>query len=99
MRRIIDDCYKKAYEIISQNKDLLDLIANTLIEKETITKEEIDYLVKNGKLPEAEVEKKEAKLEELTLDELRAKAKEAGLKSITKLTKEELIDKLKELDK
>ena len=34
------------------NKDLLALIANTLLEEETITKEEIDYLVEHGHLPE-----------------------------------------------
>ena len=43
--------------------DLLDLIANALLEKETITKEEIDYLVEHKKLPnEDEIEvKKETK--------------------------------------
>ena len=45
MRKIIDECYQKATKIIKENKDLLDLIANTLISKETLTKEEIDYLV------------------------------------------------------
>ena len=38
--------------IINENKDLLALIANTLLEEETITKEEIDYLVEHGHLPE-----------------------------------------------
>ncbi len=52
MRSIINDCYKQATKIITENKKLLELIANTLLEEETITKEEIDYLVEHGHLPE-----------------------------------------------
>ena len=52
MRKIINQCYEKTKKIITENKDLLALIANTLFDKETITKEEVDYLVKHGKLPE-----------------------------------------------
>ena len=54
MRSIIEDCYQKTKKIITENKYLLSLIANTLLEEETITKEEIDYLVKNGHLPQEE---------------------------------------------
>ena len=52
MRSIINTCYEKTKKIINENKDLLALIANTLLEEETITKEEIDYLVEHGHLPE-----------------------------------------------
>ena len=38
MRKIIDDCHKKATEIIKKNKDVLKLIAETLLEYETLTK-------------------------------------------------------------
>ena len=51
MRKIIDECHAKATEIIKQNMDLLKLIAESLLEQETLTKEEIDYLVVNGHLP------------------------------------------------
>ena len=51
MRKIIDECHDKATEIIKQNMDLLKLIAESLLEQETLTKEEIDYLVVNGHLP------------------------------------------------
>jgi len=88
MRKIIDECYKKAVEIIKENKKLLDLIANTLIEKETLTKEEIDYLVENGHLPKEEVS--------MTLEELKAIAKEKKIKGYTKMTKEELEEAIKE---
>lgn len=58
MRSIINDCYKQATKIITENKKLLELIANTLLEEETITKEEIDYLVEHGHLPENKKEDK-----------------------------------------
>ena len=58
MRSIINDCYKQATKIITENKKLLELIANTLLEEETITKEEIDYLVEHGHLPEDKKEDK-----------------------------------------
>ena len=90
MRKIIDECYKKTETIISKNRDLLDLIANALLEHETLTKEQIDYLVKNKKMPEEE------SLNDFTVAELKEKAKEKGIKGYSKMTKEELIKVLKE---
>ena len=55
-RKIIHECYEKTKEIISNNMDLLDLIANTLLECETITKEQIEYLVKNGHMPTEKID-------------------------------------------
>lgn len=52
VREIIDQCYANAKRIITDNRELLDLIANTLVEKETLTQEEIMSLYKEGKLPE-----------------------------------------------
>lgn len=68
MRNIINDCYKKTKDILTKNKDLLDLIANTLLEEETITKEQIDYLVEHGHLPkeETKTEEKDNKTTEKT---------------------------------
>ena len=54
MRKIIDSCHDNATKIIKENKDLLELIAEALLEKETLTKEEIDSLVSTGKLPNGE---------------------------------------------
>ena len=62
MRSIINECYNKTKKILTENKDLLKLIADTLLEEETITKEQIDYLVENGHLQKEEIietEKKE----------------------------------------
>ena len=98
MRKIMDDCYKQAQKILKENKDLLDLIANVLLEKETITKEEIDHLVLYGKLPEEgeEEEAKDLNLEDLSVAELKALAKNKGIKGYSKMTKEELIDELQD---
>ena len=59
VRRIISEQYEVTKKIIKENMDLLDLIANTLLEYETITKEQIDYLVEHGKMPEENEEEKE----------------------------------------
>ena len=56
VRRIISEQYEVTKKIISENMDLLDLIANTLLEYETITKEQIDYLVEHGKMPDSDKE-------------------------------------------
>ena len=66
VRKIIDAAHKKAREIIEANKKEVTLIAETLLERETITAEEIDILLKEGTLekkeePAKESEKKPAK--------------------------------------
>ena len=102
-RKIINDCYDKTKQIISENRELLDLIANTLLEHETITKEQIDYLVKHGCMPEEEEEKIELDVEDvsyadLTDDELKELAKENKIKGYTKMTREEIIEELEKED-
>ena len=102
-RKIINDCYEKTKQIISENRELLDLIANTLLEHETITKEQIDYLVKHGCMPEEEEEKIELDVEDvsyadLTDDELKELAKENKIKGYTKMTREEIIEELEKED-
>ena len=54
VRKIMDECYQNATKILKDNKDLVMLIADTLVERETITKEEIDELVATGKLSTVE---------------------------------------------
>ncbi len=90
-RKIINECYDVTKKIISENRDLLDLIAKTLLKYETITKEQIEYLVKNGHMPD------EKNLDDMSLEQLREIAKEKEVKNYSKLTKEELLDELKEL--
>ena len=101
MRKIIDECYSKATKIIKDNKKLLDLIANALLEHETLTKEQIEYLVENGCMPDDDNEIdssdfKEASMQDLTLEELQDLAREKGVENYDKMTKEELIKELED---
>jgi cell division protease FtsH len=52
VRVIIDDAHKQAIDILTAHKKEVTLIAETLLERETITAEQIDVLIKNGTLPE-----------------------------------------------
>ncbi|MBR2948680.1 MAG: ATP-dependent zinc metalloprotease FtsH [Lachnospiraceae bacterium] len=44
VKRIVDECYAKATEIISENRDVLDRCAQLLLEKEKISREEFEAL-------------------------------------------------------
>lgn len=59
IRQIINDCYDHAKQIITENIELLTLIANTLVEEETITSEQINNLVTYGSLINPNAPKKE----------------------------------------
>ena len=84
VRKIINGCYDKAKKIIEKNRDLLDLIASSLIEHETLTKEQIDYLAENGKMPDEDM------LDDVTLSKLKEMAKEKEIKGYSSMNKEEL---------
>ena len=88
IRKIMDDCYKKATKILKDNIDLVHLIANALLEKETLTHEEIVYLAEHKELPD------DRSLNDMTEEELRELAKEKEIKGYTKMSKEELIKEL-----
>jgi len=46
MNKIIDECYKKAKHILEEHKKQLEIIAQALIEKETLERIEIEALIK-----------------------------------------------------
>lgn len=59
-RRIIEECYAKAKEILLANKELLENIAKYLLKVETITKQDIDEICETGHLKRADdLDKKE----------------------------------------
>lgn len=62
-RKIIEECYEKAKKIIKDNKDLIFKLSDALMEYETITKEQIESIVKTGKIKpvDDEAEEKEEK--------------------------------------
>jgi len=92
VRKIINNQYEITKKIISENRELLDLIANTLLKYETITKEQIDYLVEHGEMPEETEATHDLKT--MTVSELKDIAKAEGVKGYSKMSKEELIDNL-----
>ena len=94
VRKMMNDCYAKAKKIIEKNRDLLDLIANSLLEHETLTKEQIDSLAQTGQMP------KEDMLDDVSLSKLKEMAKEEDIKGYSSMNKEELKKALsKEADK
>lgn len=59
VRVIVDECHENCRKILTENKDLLDLIANNLYEHETLTNEEITNLMNYGQLTDPNVETNE----------------------------------------
>ena len=63
VRRIIDECYNRAKQVITDNKELLTKIAEALLEREVLTSEEI-YEIAGMKDPMSEeMEKNEENVE------------------------------------
>ncbi|MDR4950308.1 ATP-dependent zinc metalloprotease FtsH [Neobacillus cucumis] len=52
IQRIIKDSYERAKQILTENREKLDLIAKTLLEVETLNAEQIRYLVDHGHMPD-----------------------------------------------
>lgn len=84
IRKIIDECYAKTEKILKDNKELLDLIAINLAKYETLTKEQIEYLVEHGHMMEDDDSL------DISLDELKELAKKKGIKGYSKMSKDAL---------
>lgn len=89
VRKIIDECYKETTRILKENKKLVTLITEALIERETITKEKIDELISTGKITDKSESAKDDK------KNLKDQAKELGIKGYSKMSKEELEEAIK----
>ena len=74
IKRIIDECYVKAKEIIAANRDLLDILAKTLIEIEVLTAEQIEYIVKHKDFPkEYKTQQQKDRAEETRISKIQQK--------------------------
>ena len=91
VRKIMSQCYKEATRILKENEKLVRLLADTLIERETITKEEIEELVETGRISDGF----EPKEEEIDLKE---RAKVLGIKGYNKMSLEELKEAIKDAE-
>lgn len=63
VRKIIEEAHANAEKLLLEHKDQVILVAERLLDKETITAEEIEYLCKNGRLPDGEKPAEEPKAE------------------------------------
>jgi cell division protease FtsH len=51
IKRILDQAHTKAQSVIGQNRDLLESIAQALLERETLDRDEIETLARGETLP------------------------------------------------
>ncbi len=56
VRRIVDAAHEKAMELLSENRDKLEAIAQALLDRETITSSDMDLLMEGKELPPMEKE-------------------------------------------
>ena len=59
VRKIVGDAHDLAVKIINERKEDVELIAKTLLENETITEEEIAYLLKHRTLDKSQIKPEE----------------------------------------
>lgn len=60
VRSIVDSCHEKCKAILTENRELLDLIAHNLYDHETLTSEEINNLMNYGTLTDPNAPEKPA---------------------------------------
>jgi cell division protease FtsH len=51
VQRIVSECYDRAKRILEENVESLHAVANSLLERETLDREEIELLLKGEELP------------------------------------------------
>ena len=69
IQSIVNSQYERTRQILTEKRELLDLIANTLMTKETLNAQEIEHLRDHGTLPAVEeVVEEVAKEEEVTIE-------------------------------
>ncbi len=64
IQRFIKESYERARQILTENRDKLELVAQTLLEVETLDAAQIQSLVEHGKLPDRPVATNDEKKEE-----------------------------------
>ena len=93
VRAIVDACHQQCRQILTENRDLLDLIAKNLFEHETLTNEEINNLMNYGSLEDPHAPKPEPQPEKTQPDVPPIPSKNTGVEQ------KDLDDALSELTK
>ena len=84
VRKIIDECYKQAQEILKKHKNLVEVLAKVLSEKETLTKEEIEDIVEANS--DIKIKREEKLSDEIKEEEKENKFEKETLKKTKKQT-------------
>ncbi len=92
-RKIIEECYAKAKDVISSNLDLLTNIAEYLLKVETLTKPDIEEICKTGKLSWCDAEEERKRVEAETKSDAEAAFNEEEAKEENNEVKEEAAPK------
>ena len=50
IKRILDECYQQALDVLTHNRETLDLLTNLLIERETLDGRDVDDVLKHGRI-------------------------------------------------
>jgi len=56
VKRFLDEAYGKAVETLTDNRDLLEALAEALLERESLDRAQVEALAEGKKLPELEIE-------------------------------------------
>ena len=70
VKHIMDECYQRAITLLTENRDKLDIIAETLMERETIEAAEFVALMEGRSLEELLAEQKAFQPEGVLLDKM-----------------------------
>jgi cell division protease FtsH len=68
IQRIIKECYERAKQILTEQRDKLELIAKTLLEVETLNAEQIKHLFEHGTLPNRGEDGAEQKVDDVKVN-------------------------------
>ena len=77
VRKVLDECYKNAKKILAKHETLVLLLADTLMEHETLTREQIKSLVETGKLEPEKDSATNEKEEKATKEDKKEKNKDS----------------------
>lgn len=86
--RILTECHDRAMEVLSEHREMLDVVAEMLIERETLEGEDVSFLLDNGRMPTDE-EKTAARAHKA--EKRRAEEKAAASKEKTQANPEESV--------
>ncbi|KIL52473.1 ATP-dependent zinc metalloprotease FtsH [Jeotgalibacillus campisalis] len=87
IQSIIKECYERAKTILTENRDKLELIAETLLEVETLDAAQIKHLVDHGTLPVRELVDEDQEDKNESTDETTKKPVEKSSEELLKSSK------------